>query len=80
MITCEEPVCKDRFKIIKDGTCEQCPDYEVTTDDLKGCERPTYCDAREKITAKGECEECPEYHRTFEDKLTCEMPKCSDRE
>jgi len=58
-------VCKDRFKIIEDGTCEKCPDYEVTTIDLKGCERPTYCDVRERITREGLCEECPEYHRTF---------------
>ena len=62
-----------------DGTCQQCPAYEVVSKLLSAtdieCERPK-CGPREKILIDGRCEICPDFHVVSDDGIDCVMPTC----
>jgi hypothetical protein len=63
---CEYPTCDAREKIVFDGTCEACPDYQRTFDDKFTCEMPT-CSEREKVLKIGTCEKCGAYEKASAD-------------
>jgi len=57
--------------VTKAGECEKCPDFEIATEDQRGCERPK-CGPREYILKDGTCDTCDDYEMTISDKLKCE--------
>jgi len=51
---CELPTCEATEKIIFDGSCKDCPEYQRIFEDKKECEMPK-CSERERMMPDGTC-------------------------
>ena len=54
MKSCVDPVCKDRERIMPDGSCKPCEPFTVSSLDKKECIEPV-CDYHMKILENGSC-------------------------
>ena len=72
--TCAADTCVKRQKLLDDGTCGACPDYQVTDGDIgtsKLCKQPT-CDAgNEYVNTDGVCTKCADYFKADSTKREC---------
>ena len=65
---CIKDDCGNREIQIKDGYCEQCPDYQIAGSDKLSCFEPTECEDDLALTKEGNCESCRWNHYPFKQK------------
>ena len=56
---CQPDNCSDRHKLLEDGKCDLCPDWERSDGKLNRMCQPDMCKANYKLLISGKCEECP---------------------
>jgi hypothetical protein len=76
---CVVPECKDREKIMPDGSCQKCEENTILSGDKKKCLIPN-CDFDEYIENDGSCSRCEPYTRVTSNLLGCEVPSCNPNE
>jgi len=72
--TCDAAVCVARQKLLSDGTCGACPDYQVTKGTVgtsKLCEQPTCAKGNEYVSTLGVCTACADYFLADDTKRAC---------
>ena len=51
---CRADECGEREKLLKNGKCDECPEYHQVSEDKKQCEIPK-CNDREIMHVTGRC-------------------------
>lgn len=72
--TCAADVCIARQKLLDDGTCGACPDYQVTAGTVgtsRLCEQPTCAAGNQYVSTLGVCTACPAYFLADDTKRAC---------
>ncbi len=59
---CVADKCRDNYKLLVDGTCQECETYTHLSENGKYCSSDT-CSALQKLLPSGKCEDCDPFTR-----------------